>query len=79
MSPTGTPIVRPGTAMSNHGAGGFDANAAGGGMQRGSQPPQTPKIGMGMSMSMNDMNIPNLPTTGMSVSVVGADGGAGWA
>ncbi|KAG8724592.1 hypothetical protein FRC09_016921 [Ceratobasidium sp. 395] len=38
-SMAGTPIVRPGTAMSNHGAGGFDANAAGGGMQRRSQPP----------------------------------------
>ncbi|KAG8685678.1 hypothetical protein FRC08_012972 [Ceratobasidium sp. 394] len=58
-SRTGTPIVRPGTAMSNHGSvgGGAGPSGFGGdanpGMHRGSQPPPTPKIGMGMGMSMN--------------------------
>ncbi|KAG8716639.1 hypothetical protein FRC09_015472 [Ceratobasidium sp. 395] len=76
MSRTGMLIFRPGTAMNNHGAGGFDANARGG-MQQRIQLPQTPKIGMGMSMSMNGMNFPNLPNTGMNMNVIGADGGVG--
>ncbi|CUA72931.1 SWI/SNF chromatin-remodeling complex subunit snf5 [Rhizoctonia solani] len=53
-SRTGTPIVRPGTAMSG---GGSFSEPGGQQAMRASQPPQTPKIGMGPG----GMNIPNIP------------------
>ncbi|CAE6459210.1 unnamed protein product [Rhizoctonia solani] len=69
-SRTGTPIVRPGTAMSGGGGSFSDSQQA----MRTSQPPQTPKMGMGPGMGglpNGGMNIPNIPNMGMNMANMG--------
>ncbi|CAE6370089.1 unnamed protein product [Rhizoctonia solani] len=70
-SRTGTPIVRPGTAMSGGGGSFSEPGPQGQQGMRASQPPQTPKMGMGPGMGglPNGMNIPNMPNMGMNMNM----------